>query len=202
MMAVTLATGVTQEAHEWYAPPAEYAKGLVEHPGALRLLFGLDVAFLVLYTGFFVVLADLLRKLGRPFALLALGFMLATAVLDVLEDHHILTMLDMAVRGQLPSDAQIAGQQVPSSTKFTVSYIALFLFGLAMPRDRKLGIALMLFLTVGTLITAVINNASSIDMREQNAVSRWVGFLVGFGLIGAWLRTGTVSTKSAAPPVE
>src|SRR5262245_50830249 len=46
-------TGVSQEAHEWYQPPAAYAAGLLERPGLLRVLFGLDVGFCVLYSAFF-----------------------------------------------------------------------------------------------------------------------------------------------------
>src|SRR4051812_27800373 len=73
MALITTITGVSQEAHEWYQPPAAYAAGLLARPGLLRVLFGLDVGFLVLYTAFFAAFADHLRKLGRPFVSLALG---------------------------------------------------------------------------------------------------------------------------------
>jgi hypothetical protein len=188
MTAVSISTGVSQEPHQWYEPPAAYAQHLLADPGTLRLVFGLDVGFLVLYTALFAALASYLRELGRPFVTLALVAMLGTAVVDIVEDHHIVTMLDQALHGQLPSDAQIVFEQVVSSSKFTLSYISLVLFGLAIPRDRKLGIALCLFLTVGTIVTAVLVNATGEAMRAQNAHARGIGFLIGFVLIIAWLR--------------
>ena len=50
MLVVTAATGATQEAHEYTVTPAQYAASLLEDPGATRLLFALDLAFLVVYT--------------------------------------------------------------------------------------------------------------------------------------------------------
>ena len=69
------------------------------------------------------------------------------------------TLLDGAEHGVLPSAGAIAFQVVESATKFSVSYLALFLFGLAIPRDTRLGLVLCLFLTAGTLASAVIGYA-------------------------------------------
>src|SRR5688572_27493639 len=131
MIAVSLATGATQEAHEHYLTSIDYTAGLLEKPGATRLVFALDIAFLVLYTAFFTAFADVLRGLGAPFVRLALGAMIATAMLDIVEDHHILTLLARAESGQVIDDGAIAAQSVLSSCKFSVSYLSLFLFGLA-----------------------------------------------------------------------
>src|SRR5262245_54419721 len=65
---IATTTGVTQEAHEWYQPPAAYAAGLLARSGLLRVLFGLDIGFCVLYAAFFAAFSDHLRRLGRPFA--------------------------------------------------------------------------------------------------------------------------------------
>ena len=189
MVALGMATGATQEPHEWYQPSAEYTAGLLQHPGALRAMFGLDIGFLVLYTAFFAALSAHLRDLGRPFTMLALAFLVGTTVLDVIEDHHILTLLAMAEHHEPISDSSIALQQVMSSTKFSLSYIALFLYGVAVPRDTKLGVALALFLTVGTIATAIAGYALPAAMRQWLESGRWVGFLLGFALAGAWLRT-------------
>ena len=188
MVGVTFATGATQELHEWYAPPDDYAQALLAKPGALRLLFGLDIAFLISYTAFFAAFADYLRALKRPFVRLALAAMIGTALLDIVEDHHILTMLGMAEHGRPISDFEIAMQQVISSTKFSISYLSLLLFGLAIPRDTVLGFVLALFLTVGNVATGVLGYAAPPSWREQLDGGRWIGFLIGFGLAAAWLR--------------
>jgi hypothetical protein len=188
MTIVSMVTGASQEAHEWYRPPAAYAASLLAHPDALRAVFGLDVGFLVLYTAFFAALADHLARLGRPFAYLALGAMLGTSVLDIVENHHILSLLAVAESGRAIDDAAIVFQQTLSSSKFTLSYIALVLFGLAVPRDTKLGIVLAIFLIGGTLIIGVLGFATPHAVREQVGNGRWVGFVLGFVLAAAWLR--------------
>jgi hypothetical protein len=62
------------------------------------------------------------------------------------------------------------------------------LFGLAIPRTSKLGIALALFLVVGTLISAVVGYAVPPTMQSSVESGRWIGFLVGFALAIIWLR--------------
>jgi hypothetical protein len=194
---VTLVTGASQEAHEWYRPPAQYAAELLAQGGTVRVLFALDIAFLVLYTAFFAALADHLRALGRPFVWLALGAIIATAVLDVVEDHHILSLLGVAEAGRPIDDGAIVFQQTLSSTKFSISYLGLVLFGLAIPRDRALGIALAAFLVVGTLASGVLGYAAPPAWRTQLDGGRWIGFLIGFALAAAWLRRAP--EPSAAP---
>ena len=188
MVAVGLTTGASQEAHEWYGPPDAYAAQLVAQAGALRVIFGLDIAFLVLYTGFFAALADYLRRRGRPFVAIAIGAMLVTALLDIVEDHHILALLGMAEAHRPIDDGALVLQQVISSTKFSVSYLALVMFGLAVPRDSRLGWALSIFLVGGTLVSGALGYAAPPAWRASLDGGRWIGFLAGFALAAVWLR--------------
>ena len=197
MVLVSAITGATQEAHEYYAPPLAYAANLLEHAGGLRVVMGLDLAFLVLYTAMFAALAAHLTELGRPIARIALAFLIGTAVLDVIEDHMILSALAMAESNQLASDAWIAAQQVLSGTKFGLSYLGLVLFGIAIPRTTRLGIVLTIFFTAGTLATATLSVAAPVAMRAQLDSGRWVSFLLGFALLALWLRKDADAT--AAP---
>jgi hypothetical protein len=187
LVVVSLVTGATQEPHEHFALPEAYAISLLEHANALRIVFALDVAFLVLYTGFFAALAKYLAERGRPFVRIALGAMIGTAVLDIIEDHHIVSMLDAAEQGALPSQGAIGFQVVESATKFSVSYLSLFMFGLAIPRDTRLGVVLSAYLTAGTLLSAVF--AYSMTQTAMHAFDqwRWLTFVGGFGLAIAWL---------------
>jgi hypothetical protein len=196
MVIVSLATGATQEAHEHYALPEAYAISLLEHAKALRVVFALDIAFLALYTGFFAALARYLCERGRPFTRLALGFMIGTAVLDIVEDHHITALLDGAEVGILPSTSAIADQVVLSATKFSLSYVSLFFFGLAIPRDTRLGLVLAVFLTAGTLLSGVIGFALPPESMHAFDSGRWVGFLAGFVLAIAWLLRQPEATSS------
>lgn len=188
MVAIGLATGATQEQHEHFAPPDVYARGLVAHADALRAVFACDVAFLVLYTGFFIALARYLHALGRPLAYYALAAMLVVTALDIVEDHHILAMLDATERGFAPDAGSITWQVTESATKFNFSYVALVLFGLSVPRDTRIGLVLAAFLVVGTLATAVLGYAAPLALRESLDGGRWLGFLIGFGLLLAWIK--------------
>jgi len=189
MTVISMVSGASQEQHEHFQIPAEYGFSLLQHSGVLRAIFALDIAFLVLYTSFFTALAKYLGERGRPFVRLALGFMIATAILDIIEDHHIVTMLDQAEANVLPSATEIGAQAVLSATKFSISYLSLVLFGLAIPRDSKLGWALSLFLTVGTLASAVIGYSLPPSAQAGFDNGRWVGFVIGFALSIVWLRT-------------
>lgn len=195
MTLVSLTTGASQEIHEHVAAPDLYATALLAHPAALRGLMGLDIAFLVLYTAFFAALAAYLRELDRPFTHLALGAMVLTALLDIVEDHHILAMLRQAELHDLPSPAAIAFQSVESATKFSVSFFSLVMFGLAIPRTTKLGWVLCLFLTIGTLASAIAGYAVGPDLEPAFDSGRWIGFLAGFTLALAWLGTQPDSVK-------
>jgi len=190
MAVVSLATGVTQEIHEHFADPEVYAARLLDQASGLRVVMALDIAFLCLYTAFFATLAIHLRARGRAAVLvwLGLGAMVLTALLDIVEDHHILTLLDLAEHHVLPTAGAIAFQAVESATKFSVSFLALVLFGLAVPRDTKLGIALALFLTVGTLLSAIAGYAMPPASAATVEAGRWLGFLAGFILAVVWLR--------------
>ena len=198
MVIVSLVTGATQEAHEHVALPEPYAMSLLAHANALRVTFALDIAFIALYTGFFAALARFLELRGRPFVRLALGLLVLTALLDIVEDHHIVTLLDGAEQGVLPTTAAIAFQVVLSSTKFSVSYVALVLFGLAIPRDTRLGLVLCLFLTGGTLVSAVIGYGLPPASVHAFDSGRWIGFLAGFVLAIAWLRKAPGDAGAAA----
>jgi len=189
MVGVSLATGATQELHEHYATPDVYARDLLAHPNALRAMLGLDVGFLVLYTAFFAAFAAYLRGLGRPFTYLAFGAMAITALLDVVEDHHIAALLSLAEHGRPIEDGSLVFEDVLSQCKFTVSFISLVFFGLAIPRTTKLGWALALFLTAGTLISGIAGYATPPETARALENGRWLGFLIGFGLAIAWLRT-------------
>ncbi len=190
MLVLGATAGVTQEAHEYVVTPARYASDLLASPSATRLLFAIDLAFLALYTILFVALAAHLAARGapRPLLWLAVGAIVVVAALDIAEDHHILALLDLAEHGGVPGDGAMVVQQALSGAKFTISALALACFGLCVPRDRLLGRVLAGFLVVGPLVTTVVANASSPDQRPQLDAGRWVGFLVGFVLAGAWLR--------------
>lgn len=205
MVLTGVITGASQERHEHFMPAEAYAMSLLANASGLRILMGLDIAFCILYTAFFAALAVYLRAVNptmRVFVYLGFGAMLATCILDIIEDHHILAMLESVEHRVLPADSSIAWQATESATKFSISYLSLVAFGLAIPRNTKLGLALCLFLVVGTLVSGVIGYAAPPEFQRSFESGRWVGFLTGFGLAIAWLRSHREADASAtAGPV-
>ncbi len=132
MLSVFLATGVGQDPLQYVHPAAEYAALLLRNPPVLRAVLGLDDLFLVVYSALFVVQGWVLWERGaaRLLITIALPLLLATGLLDMLENFHFLAMLAGAEQGHLPGDSQIAGQAIESMFKFHVSYLGLVLLGL------------------------------------------------------------------------
>jgi hypothetical protein len=202
MVTVTLVTGYSQETFEVFRDPVVYGADLHAHAGVVRLLFGLDSAFLILYASFFVVFARrIATSENRTLLWIATGFILATAVLDMVEDHSILSMLYGAENGSAPSGAHVTFQHVLSQFKFHVSYLGLFLFGLCIPRATVAGNALAILLTIGTVLQGAWLYAAPVALLPGGNLGRWFGFIVGFGLSMSLLRPprSAAVTATGAP---
>jgi hypothetical protein len=200
MITVTVITGTSQETFEVFRAPGDYTSRLLDHPGALRLLFGLDSAFIVFYTAFFILFARrIVTPDTRTVVWLALGALLVTAVLDMIEDHSILSMLYGAENGVQPSSGHLAFQHVLSSTKFHFSYVGLFLVGLCVPRDRMTGRVLALFLTVGNATYAGVTCALPVSMLPLASAARWLGFVIGCAALGRAVAGGQKCLSAREP---
>lgn len=202
MIAITAATGVSQETFEIVRAPAIYAAELRQYELPLRALFGLDSAFLILYATLLVLVAlHLMTRENRPVLAIAIGAILATALLDMTEDHHILAMLRGAVRDIAPSPGQIAFEHTLSQVKFHLGYLAELLIGLCLPRRTVAARVLAFLLTVGTLVQGAWLYAAPDAALPAGNYGRWIGFLVGFALIIRIVRrpgAGAVATGAPA----
>jgi hypothetical protein len=186
-IAVTFASGAAQEPLERVLAPAAYQAVLLAHPAALRAVFTLDSVFLVLYAAFFVQLARALAPPGsraRPLAAIAVVAMLGTALLDMVENQHILAMLDGAERGLVPDVASIGWQAGASQVKFHLSYFAVFLFGLVLPQrtaQERLLAASCLYLQLPLGLLAFV---APPPWQDALVYVRWAFYLSGFVLLG------------------
>jgi hypothetical protein len=201
MVIITLATGISQETFEIVRSPDLYAQGLAEHAGALRALFGIDSAFLVLYAAVFVGFATAVAAPSqRIVAAIGVSAILLTALLDMVEDHHILAMLYGVEAGSPPSAGEIALQHTLSQVKFNVSYLGTFFVGLCVPPIGLAGRALGVLLTAGTLLQSVWLYAAPIAALPAGNFGRWIGFLVGFALVILVLRGRAAGAAATGAP--
>jgi hypothetical protein len=188
MIAIFFTTGVGQDPLQYVHPPDEYAALLLARPAALRAVIGLDDAFIVAYGAMYVLLARelLARGADRRIVRVALGFLFSVAVLDMAENFHFLTMLAGAEQGITPSRAEIAAQVWESLLKFHVSYIGMFVLGLALPRTTAAERALA-FLCV--FVQAPMGIAIYVTPHEVAlplVFGRFIYFLAALFLV-AWI---------------
>jgi hypothetical protein len=194
-IAVTLATGAAQEPLERVLAPAAYAATLLAHPTALRVVFTIDSVFLVLYAAFFVQLARALAPAGsrdRTLAHLAAAAMLVTALLDAIENQHILSLLAAAERGIAIDASAIVAQAAASQVKFHVSYFAVFVIGLMLPRGRALDRLLAASCLLVQLPLGVAAFVAPPPYDDVLVYARWAFYLSGFLLLSSTTRASRV----------
>ncbi|HWO13965.1 MAG TPA: hypothetical protein VNN80_30890 [Polyangiaceae bacterium] len=136
MLVLFLMSGVGQDPLQSVHSGSVYSSLLLRNPAALRATLALDNLFIVLYGTAFVGTGVLLVRRGTTAVLAVLVSVLlgAVALLDSLENLNFLVLLAQAEQGSGPSDAAIGAQVLESLFKFHVSYLGLFLLGLALPR--------------------------------------------------------------------
>jgi hypothetical protein len=136
MLLIFLTTGIGQDPLQFVHPVGEYMQLLLKNPAMLRAAIGLDNFFIVFYATTFVALATILLRGGAPrgVVLVTISLLLGAALLDMIENFHFLVMIAGAEQGQPPTPGEIRLQVLESLFKFHVSYLGLFLLGIALPR--------------------------------------------------------------------
>jgi hypothetical protein len=139
---LAIVSGSSQGLFQINWPSNEYAVMLVSRATYLRADLGLDFLFLSVYAAYFVFLCAVLtawqRRDGAPAELtsitrLATGALVLTALLDAVENSHLLAVLSMAEQGMPISQNEIAWQQVESQVKFLASSFGILLFSFVLP---------------------------------------------------------------------
>ena len=135
MVLVFVLTGIGQDPLQFVHPVAEYTELLLRNPPMLRLTVGLDNAFVLAYATMFLALGARLWRDGSPRELVVTsGALLAlSAMLDLGENMHFLSMISMAQQALPLSAGEIEFQVWESLLKFHASYLGLLLLGLALP---------------------------------------------------------------------
>ena len=177
MLAIGFATGVAQEPMQRIAPVEDYVRFLSSRPGTFRLVVGLDNLFIAFYSAHFVLVYMWVVRHGAPRALagLALGALLATAALDLVENMHYLVLSRRLQTSELLAHAQV----LESWLKFHVSYVALFAFGMVFPRRTVLERAVAATLMWVQLPLGVLIYVSEPSLARPLVIARGCFFVVG-----------------------
>lgn len=188
MVAIGVATGVSQQSFELFARPELYARNLTAAAGPLRLIIGLDNIFIALYTTMVLLTAgafysDKTRVLIAVFACAGV----AAGALDYLENHDILTMLSAAEAGIVPTAGDLQRRAVASMLKWHLGYFSFFLLAFAFPARSPFEKAfkfslLCVQLPVGVFYYILEGSAAG----EALFYARYGNLVAGF-LVFAWL---------------
>jgi hypothetical protein len=180
LVGVAIATGVSQEYFEGEHPVPEYTARITAAVSALRLDFAIDNVFILAYGSFFIGLAIVLsRSADARLVNLALAAMLATAVLDMVENHHITAMAEAAVMGIPLSEGEIRLQAVMSLVKFHLSCLGALLLAAAFPRNSTLARWAVGFL-LGYAFFGVLILSAPPGWLDLLALVRTVFFVIAF----------------------
>jgi hypothetical protein len=180
LVGLALATGVSQEYFEGEHPVAEYAQRITAAAPALRVGFTFDNLFILAYSCFFVGLASVLRRSADSYLVnLALAAMIGVALLDAVENHHIMAMADAAVQGASPTPEEIRAQTVVSSVKFHLSCIGSLLFAMTFPRETRLG-RWVVGLLVGYAVLGILVLTAPPQLLDLLALIRTAFFVMSF----------------------
>ncbi len=191
MVAAILATGFfSQEFFELAPSPVSVADQLRNQPLhtlGLRINLGLDNLFIVVYSAFFVFLAVRLPTLlSPPIIAVALASLLLTALLDAVENHHIMLMLHDFQHGAPVSAEELQWQMLVSNLKFHASYVGAFLFAFGFYRLGGLGRVIAWLLWFGYVPLGMITFVVPVEVITPFALARTVFFVLVFALAGIY----------------
>jgi hypothetical protein len=183
LVGLAVGTGVSQEYFENFHPIPEYTERLVAAAPLLRVGFTFDNVFVLAYTSFFVGLAIVLRRSAdHSLVNLGLAAMIGTALLDIAENHHIMSMADAAVQGFPPSEGQVRLQMVLSLVKFHLSCLGALLLALAFPRNTAMARWIVVLLAAYALFGLFVLTSPP-QWLDLLGLIRTVFFVVSFLLV-------------------
>ena len=182
MVAAIVATSASQDFFQSGRPAEAILARLTATPATtlgLRLNLGFDNLFIVVYGAFFVFLSVRLRPVLDPWvSAVALGALLLTALLDAIENHHIVEMIHAASHGLAVTAGESQAQMAASQVKFHCSYLGSFLFAFGLWRmgglGRAIAVALWLYVPFGVLISVLPVESAASWALGRTCTSTWV----------------------------
>jgi hypothetical protein len=137
MLALSWSSGLNVQHFEVVASPAAWSAALLAHASALRGITVIDDVFIACYLSVSLLLVHALRTRAAPGDLphvlgpWVLGLGGLTGLLDIVENHHVLSLLHAASVGLPLSADALVSREVLSSAKWMLGHVAFVLVGVA-----------------------------------------------------------------------
>lgn len=136
-------------------PKSDFVRPINEHPELSLRFFAADSLFVLSYLMLFVGLYVCVAGRSRPLAGVGLGAGVLAALFDAIENAYFITYARLAANEVLLTDPALPTIYLLANLKWMAAFAALYAFGLAWPRENRLGWVLsavmLLFPLVGVL---------------------------------------------------
>jgi hypothetical protein len=205
LCALTLFSGVSQQWFESVHAPQVYSEALQRDAGWLRVIIVLDDLFIAAYVSATVALAAYLAR-GRwtVWQLLIVAGGVSAGVLDLQENHHLLTLLRVANEGLALPLAEVVQRSWLSQLKWLLGHVTFVLVGISLPDrgpfTRMLRVSLIAWqLPIGALTWAVDEGFWQTTLLWLRYGSFLAGFLAMPWLPSAGLRASLQGSQASQP---
>ena len=170
LCALTLATGVSQQWFEWVRTPDAYATRLLHDAMTLRAIIALDDVFIAAHVASAVLFVRFLGEPARePLHAVAVGFSVAAGVLDLTENHHLLSLLTLVEAGlPVPVEDIVLRSQL-SQLKWMLGHVAFAFLGVG---QRFIFGGTSLLIMVGVGLDTVKQIESQLQQRNYEGFLR------------------------------
>jgi hypothetical protein len=138
MLGLSWATGLNVQHFEHVSTPAFWAESFLAHAQHLRWLTVFDDVFVACYVTTTLLLVQRLRALAPAGARIqalgpwVAGMAVAVGLLDLMENHHVLSLLHAVEQGQVVSYDTMVSREWLSSVKWLLGHVAFCLMGVAL----------------------------------------------------------------------
>lgn len=138
MLSLSWATGLNVQHFEHVSTPAFWAESFLAHAQHLRWLTVFDDVFVACYVTTTLLLVQRLRALAPVGARIqalgpwVAGLAVAVGLLDLMENHHVLSLLHAVEQGQAITYDTMVSREWLSSVKWLLGHVAFCLLGVAL----------------------------------------------------------------------
>lgn len=138
MLSLSWATGLNVQHFEHVSTPAFWAESFLAHAQHLRWLTVFDDVFVACYVTTTLLLVQRLRALAPHGARIqalgpwVAGLAVAVGLLDLVENHHVLSLLHAVEQGQAITYDTMVAREWLSSVKWLLGHVAFCLMGVAL----------------------------------------------------------------------
>lgn len=134
---------------------ADFVRPVNEYPDLMLRLFATDTLFILSYLTVFVGLYATVVDRARTLAVVGLGAGALTALFDTIENAYFVTYAYGSLNGVPLTDPDLTTVYLVANLKWVAAFVTLYVFGLAWPRQDRLGWSIsalmLLFVLIGVL---------------------------------------------------